>query len=340
MSKHNIKTKLLLAILPALLAIIAIVVILMAVFRNDSIDDDEIITTAESDSTVEKWQEGAVRYNGKVYRYNTAIKTYLFMGIDVDGKVQKAADGLSGGQSDAMFLLVCDSGNEKMSIIAINRNTMTNVDVYDEDSNYVGTYKLQICLQHGYGDGMRVSCIRSVNVVSRLFYNIPISGYVALNLDGIPILNDSVGGVTVQVLEDISNSSKGVELHKGDIVTLNGNEAYSYLRSRDIDVFASADARLNRQMEYMGAFFKQAKATITSSDEALNIYDSLEDYMVTSLDFSKLVDELLDYGLDESDIYSVAGETVMGTKFEEFYVDEDALYDMIIQIFYNEVDEE
>jgi LCP family protein required for cell wall assembly len=262
------------------------------------------------------------------------------MGIDVDGKVQKAADGMSGGQSDAMFLLVCDSGNEKMSVIAINRNTMTDVDVYDEDSNYVGTYNLQICLQHAYGDGMRVSCIRSVNTVSSLFYNIPISGYVALNLDGIPILNDSVGGVTVQVMEDISNSSKGVDLHEGDIVTLNGNEAYSYLRYRDTTEFASADARLNRQMEYMGAFFKQAKATVNSSDAAMDIYDSLEDYMVTSLDFSKLFDELLDYGLDDSDIYSLQGETIKATTFEEFHVDEDALYELILQIFYNEIDEE
>lgn len=341
MSKKNIKTKLLVAILPAVLAIIAIVVILMAVFKNKDTDEGNgITTTTDSNTTVEKWQEGAVRYNGKTYRYNTAIKTYLFMGIDVDGKVQKAADGISGGQSDAMFLLVCDSVNNKMSVIAINRNTMTDVDVYDEDGKFVGTYNLQICLQHAYGDGMRVSCIRSVNTVSSLFYNIPISGYVALNLDGIPILNDSVGGVTVQVLDDINNTSKGVELHAGDIVTLNGDEAYSYLRYRDTSEFASADARLNRQMEYLWAFFKQAKSTINNSDAAMDVYDSLEDYLVTSLDFSKLVDELLDYGLDESDMHSLEGETIKATTFEEFHVDEDALYELIIQIFYNEIDEE
>jgi anionic cell wall polymer biosynthesis LytR-Cps2A-Psr (LCP) family protein len=283
---------------------------------------------------VEKWQEGAVRYNGKVYRYNTAIKTYLFMGVDVDGKVEKAKDGISGGQSDAMFLLVCDSSNDKMSVVAINRNTMTDIDVYDEEGNFRGTYTLQICLQHAYGDGMRVSCLRSVDAVSHLFYDIPISGYIALNLDGIPILNDSVGGVTLQVIEDVS------DLKAGEVVTLTGEQAYSYLRYRDLTKIGSANDRLERQIEYIGAFFKQAKSQINSSDDALNMYDALEDYMVTSLDFSKLADELLEYGLDESDIHSIEGETVKTGTFEEFHVDEDALYELILEIFYNEVDEE
>jgi hypothetical protein len=97
--KQSIKTKILAAILPALLAIIAIAVIIIAIVKYDNADDGAGITSAaEASTTVEKWQEGAVRYNDKVYRYNTAIKTYLFMGIDVDGKVQKAADGISGGR--------------------------------------------------------------------------------------------------------------------------------------------------------------------------------------------------------------------------------------------------
>ena len=37
-------------------------------------------------------------------------------------------------------------------------------------------------------------------------------------------------------------------------------------------------------------------------------------------------------------MYTVSGETVMGEEFEEFYVDDDALYDLIIQIFYEEVE--
>jgi LCP family protein required for cell wall assembly len=343
MSRHhkNKKTIIMEAVFICVLLIVAAIVLLMAVFKNQNGGD-----IAETDGTVqdsgfsnEKWQEGDVRYNGSVYQYNTAIKTYLIMGIDVSGPVIKAADGISGGQSDAMFLLVCDSSNNKMSLIAINRNTMTDIDVYNEDWTLRGTYKLQICLQHAYGDGMRVSCIRSVDAVSHLFYDVPISGYVSMNLDGIPILNDSVGGVTLEVMQDLQNTSKGVDLHKGDMVTLNGNEAYVYLRSRDTNVFASANDRLERQIQYMGAYYEKAKLTINDSDDAMDIYDSLEDYLVTSVDFSKLVDELMQYELDESNIYSVQGETVQGKNFEEFYVDDTALYELILDVFYNEVEE-
>jgi LCP family protein required for cell wall assembly len=343
MSKHykNKKNIIMEAVFILVLVIAAIIVMLVAVFKNKN---SEVVTETDGDVLYgdfsgEKWQEGDVRYNGKVYQYNIAIKTYLIMGIDVDGPVTKAADAISGGQSDAMFLLVCDSSNNKMSLIAINRNTMTDIDVYDEEGNFRGTYNLQICLQHAYGDGMRVSCIRSVDAVSHLFYDIPISGYVSMNLDGIPILNDSVGGVTLEVMQDLKNTGMGVELHKGETVTLNGNDAYVYLRSRDTTVFASANDRLERQKQYLGAYYEKAKTTINDSDDAMNIYDSLEDYLVTSVDFSKLVDELMQYELDESDIYSIQGETVKGKTFEEFHVDDDALYEMILDIFYNEVEE-
>jgi len=51
-----------------------------------------------------------------------------------------------------------------------------------------------------------------------------------------------------------------------------------------------------------------------------------------------LLPEVESYEPDENGMYTVSGETVMGEEFEEFYVDDDALYDLIIQIFYEEVE--
>ena len=67
----------------------------------------------------DKWSEGVISYNGKNYRYNKNIRTYLFMGIDTDEPVHKAEDGISGGQADALFLLVEDRDKSKLSIISI-----------------------------------------------------------------------------------------------------------------------------------------------------------------------------------------------------------------------------
>ena len=49
-------------------------------------------TDTTQDSGQEKWQEGVVTYEGKEYLYNTDIKTYLMMGVDIDGPVQQSSD--------------------------------------------------------------------------------------------------------------------------------------------------------------------------------------------------------------------------------------------------------
>ena len=47
-------------------------------------------TDTTQDSGQEKWQEGVVTYEGKEYLYNTDIKTYLMMGVDINGPVQQS----------------------------------------------------------------------------------------------------------------------------------------------------------------------------------------------------------------------------------------------------------
>lgn len=325
-----------------LLAVIAVVVIIAVIAWKDKTAFSQKQTADAGQTTdvaaAEKWQEGDVSYNGKQYRYNTSVRTYLFLGIDKKGTVEESMGGFSGGQSDAMFLLVTDADNEKMSVISINRNTMTTVDVYDLMDNPIRQEEMQICLQHAYGDGGRSSCTRTVDAVSRLFYNIPVNGYVSLNMDGIPILNDAVGGVTVEVMDDLENRSLGVSLKAGETVTLDGNEAYVYIRSRDINEFDSASRRLERQEQYLWQLFVQIqKKALTSKRSILEIHDKVEDYLVASIDFVQLAEDVSEYEFIEEQMYTLPGETVMGEIYEEFYIDEDAFYEMMLEIFYKEV---
>lgn len=290
--------------------------------------------------TTEKWQEGDVRYNGKVYRYNMDIKTYLFMGIDRSGKVTEAEDSISGGQSDAMFLLVVDTANEKVSIISIHRNAMTPIDVYNADGTFNTQETMQICLQHAYGDGKRLSCDRTQDAVQRLFYNIPISGYVAMNMDGITVMNDALGGVSVDVLEDLKDSSGKVVLKKGEHVKLKGDMATLYLRGRDTDQYDSASGRLKRQEQYLINLAAELSAAASEEeDRAMDAYTAAQDYVVSSVDFASMVSQLVGYGFDPANMYTIPGQVQMGDKFEEFIVDQDGLYDLIIRLFYKEVAE-
>ena len=303
---------------------------------NQDVSNNQSVVSTEN-GTVEKWQEGIIRYDGVDYRYNNDIRTFLFMGIDKAAEVTEGVNGIDGGQSDAMFLLVVNPDTEKISVVAINRNTMTDVDVYGTDGNYIGTSELQICLQHGYGDGMRTSCTRTVNTVSRMFDNIPIAGYFAINMNGLPILNDAVGGVTVEVLEDIE--SYGHTLKKGETVNLMGTQSLAYVRSRDINEFDSATRRLERQQQYIISLMSKVKGVAAQGEDAIMaMYESAEDYIVTNIDFLELAEAGVAYEFNPTNMYTIPGETIMGARFEEHYIDENALYDMIIEIFYEEVE--
>lgn len=323
-----------------LLAAVLIVAALAAVAwkEKNEADTAEALEWTKQAETIEKWQEGDVTYNGKTYRYNSSIKTYLFLGTDNQGTMAESIGGFSGGQSDAIFLLVTNANEKVMSVISVNRNTMTQIDIYDLLDHCTGQQEMQICLQYAYGDGGRTSCLRAADAVSRLFYNIPINGYLSMNMDAVPLLNDAVGGVTVEVMDDLENKSLGVSLKKGETVTLNGKEAYVYIRSRDINEFDSASRRLERQNQYLFQLFRQIKGLGLNDEEKISkVSKLLEDYLVSSIDFAKLAEDASEYAFDESRMYNVPGETVMGEKYEEYYVDEDALYEMILDLFYNEV---
>lgn len=75
---------------------------------------------------------------------------------------------------------------------------------------------------------------------------------------------------------------------------------------------------------------------------AVRLYQTVQKYMVTDIDlgsFTYLATEALDYDFDISSLYSLKGETVQGNLFEEFYIDEEALQELIITIFYEQVQE-
>ena len=287
-----------------------------------------------------RWQEGWVKHDGKIYAYNEDIMTFLFMGIDKNSDVEEVAEGTNGGQADALFLAVMNPHDKTLKIIGINRNTMTDIDIYNEEGAYVNTVEAQIAVQHGFGNGVEESCEYQKNAVQKLFYNLPIHGYAAVNMSAIPTINDAVGGVDVEVLEDLTEADS--MLVKGKDVHLTGDSAYWYVRYRDKDLFGSADSRLARQKQYLNAFVKSAKSAVKDDiTTAFDLYKAVTPQMVTDItpdEVTYLAPTIADYRFDNDSFYMLEGKTVEGDRFEEFYVDEDALYDLILEVFYEEVE--
>ncbi len=291
-------------------------------------------------------EDAVITWNGEQYVYNPDLISILVMGIDdetvseVGGKSWTAEEGskLAGGQADALFLVVLNPHNKSISILAINRNAITDVDVFDRDGNYLGAYPKQIALQHGYGDGGEESCLRQVKTVSRFLHNLPIGAYAAISMDAIPDLNDAIGGVEVTVLDDIIYPEYEMDLHEGDEIRLMGKTAYWYLRLRNENAFGSSALRLARQKQYIEAYITKAREMAASDVRVISdLYKVAEQYTVTDLSFSTIIylaTEVMDYSFSDAAIYSLEGEAVQGNDFEEFYTDDDALQELLIKLFY------
>ena len=333
------KSKLLL-IIPIVVLVLILGAVVVVAIKGDGFKKKSSKTSpyTEDQMVTEKWQEGIINYKGKYYKYNNRIDTYLLMGVDRAGVVEQVDDYTDGGQTDAIFLLVVDKANEEFSVISVNRNTITDVEEYNSEGIYVGTYPVQICTQHLYGDGKRLSCRRTANAISNMFDNLPIEGYLSLQVDALPILNDAIGGVEVEVLHDIKYPVAGVDLTEGETVNLNGSEAYYYLRGRDVTEAYSADYRLKRQEQYINAYLAKVNKLPDKRNTLKGLYEDLEDYIVSNIDFVEMLSSFSEYGLTKDHIYTVPGETTIGEEYEEFHIDEDGLYDLIIDVFYNEVE--
>ena len=282
-----------------------------------------------------------ITYKGEKYRYNDNISTILFMGTDRTTEQQENTETAIGinGQADTVILCVIDNTNRKISFINVNRDTMTPVSEYTPDGDYAGDKEMQICLAYSYGADNKQSSERMVEAVSKYLYGMPINAYCRLSYDGIPVLNDAVGGVTVKIPEDMTSVIP--EWTEGSSVTLRGEEAVRYVRWRDRTTVHTNELRMSRQKQYLKAFMRQTvdqvRADITLP---LTLYSIAAGYMTTDITPSQvtyLSSKVLEYGIDEEAMFSIPGQSVDGEEHVEFYTDDKGLYEIILNTFYNKV---
>lgn len=216
---------------------------------------------------------------------------------------------------------------------------MVPVKVVDETGHFVKNANQQITLQYVYGSNAAMSCELMVDAVSNLLYKVPIQRYCSINLSAVTVLNDTIGGVDVQVLEDVHISGKNY--HAGDVLHLQGTMALDYIRDRDCDIFGSSMGRLERQKQYMSNYFSTAVDAIKADMTLpMTLFQSLQGNMCTNItteDIAYLVPELLDVSLNMEDMSMVPGEVTQPGELEEYIVNTDQLKELVINYFYEEV---
>lgn len=288
-----------------------------------------------------------IMYQGSEYIYKKGIVNILVLGVDNEHGMSDNVTPGELGQADAIYLVSIDTYNDQIHIMGIPRDTMTSIQIMDEDNKYFNMQTFQITLQYAYGDNCKSGSKLMAKAVSPLLYDIPISRVCVVNLNAVQVLNDAVGGVTVKVEEDFTDESGEVvdpDFYKGNTVTLHGKQALLFVRERDCSIFASSMTRVSRQEQYIDAFVDEAKRKLkTNKLLAFEIYNKLlkEDYIYTDLTKSECVYlglQASKMSFSKDNIVTVSGMMKKGDRFEEYYVDPDALKQQVIDMFYHKID--
>lgn len=274
-----------------------------------------------------------VYYNDEEYLPKGNLYTLLLAGTDNTGKVVEQEYN-NAGQCDFIALIIIDRSSKTYKVLEINRDTMTNIPVLGLQGDKTDTVYAQIALSHAYGDGLKVSCKNVKNAVSDYLYGIEIDDYMIFNVDAVGLINDAVGGVKVTLDEDFTEYDETMK--KGAELRLTGKQAIIYTRQRKEVGDNTNSSRMSRQEHYIKEFLPIAKAAMNENQQlAVEVFDTLQEYMVTSMNksqFGGLVNKM--YSYESEGFVTIEGESVKGEEFIEFYPDEKDLKAKVIDLFY------
>ena len=276
-----------------------------------------------------------ITYKNETYVKKGNLETYLIAGIDAPGKVEKVTEYDGTGQCDVLAVIVRDRSTDQCKLLSIDRNTITAVKSLDNDGTYLDTTDIQISLAHAMGFDQQVRAENTVDAVSHLLGDQTIDGYAMVNMGAIQVVNDMVGGVTVTIEDDFSDIDPSMK--KGETVTLMGEQAEKYVRSRKEISDGSNQNRMSRQSTYEEAFKPAFRNKCAENSKfPLEVYHAMEDYMTTNISakkFCRLAILMSDENQDEK--VAISGTYGLDEDgWQTFTPDADSLQEAILELFY------
>ena len=333
MKKQEQKNKTVFHAVAALLAVLAVVLVLYGGGRWL----EKRAEKPETRTQLPQADQETVEVDGVTYRKKSRLTTILVMGVDHD--TQDSYEYRKAGQADFLRLVVLDDADKTVQQLQIDRDTMTPVTVLGLLGDRYEPVTEQICLGYAFGDGRQSSCEVTVEAVENLLGGQKIDQYLSMGLDGISTLNDLAGGVTVTLEDDFSAIDPAMT--KGTTLTLWGDQAEVYVRTRRSIGVGTNEARMARQEQYIRQITSQLDAKVQQDQNfVLTAYDALEPYLYTNIPRGQLANEAWaakDY--ERMDTIKPEGTYQVGDDgFMEFYPDADALQQAVLQLFYEKVE--
>lgn len=320
-------------------ALVAAVVVVIGLIVINGLWGNDVDTTASRVSNTGAYRNLTV--DGKNYRYNNLIENVLYIGIDSEGAMETSQAYGSAPRSDVVMLVVMDKYHKTLSILSFNRNTMLEIRQYDVEGNLLTPVEEQLAYAFAAGNGGTRSCEITADAISDLLGGIPVDRYVVMNRSSLPYINQMLGGVTV-TLPDDSLARQFPGLTAGNTVTLTDEQAAAFVRYRDTDQAFSNNDRMERQKVFvLGAIDKLEENVLQDPEQTWEqMNDSnMSDYVMTNItqgQYLNYVNILEDLDLSQPNFYIPEGESDDSEELEKYYINENSLKQLILDIFYLE----
>jgi len=290
---------------------------------------EEVITA----TPVPEPEREYITYNGELYYENPDIARFVLFGIDSSEiRDQRGA----GARTDVMIVVAVDVKQNKITGIEIPRDTKAEVDLLDQDGNVTDTMvtKINGAFQFG-GREMGHGAQNSLNAINKLLsidgkYDLKLTDYAGINIDGIGPLATAVGGVPVT----LKNNIEGIG-SRGETVTLKGKKAETFCRVRKgADLTGSDIDRGKRQMDFIFGFISKVRKL--GIGEIAGIVSQVIQYTFTNLSMDEIVayaSVALKVPNENIDIIQLPGEDKLDGLWY-FIVDEEGMEQIVIDTFY------
>jgi LCP family protein required for cell wall assembly len=249
-------------------------------------------------------------------------RNFLLVGVDsaanlaADDPARAGRGNVGGLRSDTIMILRLDPGAERASLLSLPRDLWVPLASG-------GNQRINSAIQSG-GPTELIDTIES-------YLGIPINHYIEIDFAGFQELVDVVDGVKVYFANPARDTRSGLDIQETGCITLDGQEALAYVRSRHYQVFEdgrwrsdpSSDlGRISRQQDFivraLGRAVDHGVRNPVTLDRLVNagLATVTVDDLLTADDFIDLARAFRGFDPGSLDMYSlpVVSDTVGGAS--------------------------
>ncbi|KLD51900.1 LCP family protein [Limosilactobacillus fermentum] len=207
------------------------------------------------------------------------------------------------GRTDTIMMMSVNPQTKKTTIVSIPRDMEVTLPDYSDES------PAKLNAAYTYGG------VKETIKTLKEYYNVPIDGYVLVNMGGLEKAINQVGGVTVK--SPLTFSYEGYSFEKGKTYTMKGAQALAFSRMRHEDPNGDYGRQERQRLVIMALLKKSASYKSILNQSFLN---DIADETQTDFTLNNMMSVALHYRSAgqsvTSDHAQGTSQTVSGEDFE------------------------